>query len=653
MQNGPISISDVCEGNVAEMSWLERAIWNSKQGLLNSLGIASSTLFALSTRQLRAGADPKTTLRRASDSKTTKLGLRPNVAYDAPRNLLHYDPVTWAEWTLSARNSVSGNALTFTPDGINTTSANIAAIAKTNTKYGVILNVPARGSSYFEFDFGSSIGAGGFYANLSVGNNKIVGTTGASIASNRFTLYQGVVPVGQICTIRDIRVFELPTGSQIEADFTNLTGDALAVKYQMVGSSGASLTAKPGKPKSRVCNEFANGDGRYGTIGWEAGNATLSAKAHGVRGTGNGADYALNVYAGKTTGLVPAAATRKLFVKGYAKRTDNGEIVSAITYNGTTQKTVSITGQVSTTGSWFKAIITQTDAGTYGLLAVIIQSYFPNAATQNEKTLDVEYFTISIMGDTAADPHYNDTAEQYDAWLRTQPGAIPTPDGEYYLAPYGLQAGESCLDCAVAFGGTSQLYCSAEEGQAVPADNASQATIMSQPKWYDNGLRYPGGLFDGSDDYEVADLPDITTGPATWMVKCRTNNATKYLFSRAGNGYAEIQYGVYYNSTAGELRIILNGGNETAIATPPNTDIAVAFVWNGTTITAMRAVGGSVLTGTPNAFAGPLVSRPNKFIGALSAAADGSTRVLSYGGTLPEILIVPEALTPSKFLKLC
>ncbi len=31
MKNGPISIADVCEGNVAEMSWQERAIWQQRQ----------------------------------------------------------------------------------------------------------------------------------------------------------------------------------------------------------------------------------------------------------------------------------------------------------------------------------------------------------------------------------------------------------------------------------------------------------------------------------------------------------------------------------------------------------------------------------------------------------------------------------------------
>ena len=145
-----------------------------------------------------------------------------------------YNPVTWAEWILS-RTTMSNNELVFTPDGIRNRYATYNTSLKPLTKYGVLLNVTQKGSSYFEIDFGTALGAGGFYKNLSLENNKIIGTTPAVISNNSFMVYQAMFPIGQICKTKDIRVFELPTGSQIEADFTNLTADELSAKYTFNG----------------------------------------------------------------------------------------------------------------------------------------------------------------------------------------------------------------------------------------------------------------------------------------------------------------------------------------------------------------------------------------------------------------------------------
>lgn len=158
-------------------------------------------------------------------------GLSPFYKSEAP-----YTPSTWAEWLkTSGRNSVSGTELVFTPDGSSITLASIDTNLKISTKYGILINVTTKGSTYFECDFGSSLGSGGFYKNLSLGNNKIIGTTQGSISLNQFNLYQGVFPVGQICKAKDFRVLELPTGSQIEADFNTKTADELLTLYPFQG----------------------------------------------------------------------------------------------------------------------------------------------------------------------------------------------------------------------------------------------------------------------------------------------------------------------------------------------------------------------------------------------------------------------------------
>jgi hypothetical protein len=151
-----------------------------------------------------------------------------------PRNLLAYTPSTWTEWNKDVGVVGNSTGLEFTADGVNYIDATLSTNAKTSTKYGILYNIV---STTLTGNFSVSSGAGieafvGGSLPKTVGNNKTTMNTNASITNNRFHLFTGIAePIGNKIKIKDIRIFELPTGSQIDSDFTNRTADELNTKY--------------------------------------------------------------------------------------------------------------------------------------------------------------------------------------------------------------------------------------------------------------------------------------------------------------------------------------------------------------------------------------------------------------------------------------
>lgn len=143
-----------------------------------------------------------------------------------------YTPETWAEWQ-------QGNAgVTFSPSGITITgSLGMNTVAryhnytfKSSSKYGLLYNVTS--SNITSLFLGGGINGGTIP--VSVGNNKSIQITRSDIdAYNYFGMYTG--SGNSIVTLKDFRLFELPAGSQIEADFTNLSADELSAKYTFNG----------------------------------------------------------------------------------------------------------------------------------------------------------------------------------------------------------------------------------------------------------------------------------------------------------------------------------------------------------------------------------------------------------------------------------
>src|SRR5690606_9978384 len=71
-----------------------------------------------------------------------------------------------------------------------------------------------------------------------VGNQKAILTTKDSFTTNRIDLKL----IGQgYALIKDIRIFELPAGSEIENDFETMTADELAIKYPFVRGTKSTI----------------------------------------------------------------------------------------------------------------------------------------------------------------------------------------------------------------------------------------------------------------------------------------------------------------------------------------------------------------------------------------------------------------------------
>jgi len=148
------------------------------------------------------------------------------------RNELNYNPQTLAEWT---KTGVTGDSTGLLFDVTQTTTtAQLTGLGlKINTKYGILYNIPLNTANQGMYGIlGDITFASNAVSVGEIGNKKVTVTTGASISNNRLFFNKNNVGTGSI-KIVNFRVFELPTGSQIEADFTNLTADQLAVKYPM------------------------------------------------------------------------------------------------------------------------------------------------------------------------------------------------------------------------------------------------------------------------------------------------------------------------------------------------------------------------------------------------------------------------------------
>jgi len=805
------------------------------QGILEKLDIPQDKLaFFMSNRKGRRGQNIFGTARRTSDNKTSIIPYRPNVAYDAPRNMLHYNPVTWGEWVLGAGHTVDVNGLNFVVSGSYVTSS-IVAFFKPSTKYGFLLfassNTLATG---LVTDYSSGrpfADAEPVLGGLTTGNVKSIHTSASTITANLFSIKRGNNEVGS-ALLKDIRVFELPTGSQIESDFTNLTADELNIKYPMVGANGAAIGQSAGIQKDRVCNAFANGDGRYGTIGWSAtSSGSFSPINGGVRHTGNGSVAYQIVAPNNNSSSFKTSVSRKYYVRLLVNVHTDANNFRGISYNSVTYKTLELYSQI-TKGqlSWCHGIITQTDLGTTPLM-IYCASYYPDSATQNGKTLDVKYWTIVDMGDSASDPLYTKTADEMYTWMQTAQGVQRTPDGGYFLPAYGLCSGEPDLDIIATFGGTSSLYDTGVAQQekhilplnqllvngdfgngttgwatnseltvsngilSITADGDSQfpqiyrsaplsgkaiighkiigkirwrvtnsvcqnlvvriykdggtaiqkaianpimnkwyeeettelftqteagnlqvlifhqyadiatatgktmeidyvkvwdattdigvgfeptatemntilssignpywegirqvdcstaftttqATAASQPKLWDNGLLYQN-YFDGTDDYMVADLPDITTAPCTWWCKSSQKAVGQWLFIRNLGDTSNIQYGMNTYSS-----LYLNNLSRATVLVDLNKETLIAFSWDGSFITPYKIAEGVMTIGTPVAFSGALTTQPNKFIGCRSNAVDGSLRSAFMSGEIHEIGMALAALTPAQIQKL-
>lgn len=159
------------------------------------------------------------------------------------KNELNYNRDTWAEWTKDP--GVIGNAtgLEFT-NGETIQRAKCPTKLKASTKYGVLYYVASCDLDH-SFILGESATPISTTLLLSkdLGNNKVVVTSASSFMVNRIRLYAELGNTqGKKIKIKDIRIFELPSGSEIESDFNTLTADQLAQKYPYINGDSVKST---------------------------------------------------------------------------------------------------------------------------------------------------------------------------------------------------------------------------------------------------------------------------------------------------------------------------------------------------------------------------------------------------------------------------
>ena len=132
-----------------------------------------------------------------------------------------------------------------THDGTNNVSAILSfPQVKPATKYGLLLYVSKNTSNApFNFDPNGFLQSQpGINLGNTVGNKKLVFTTKENISINKlFQLFQRSQSSGEIA-FQDIRLFELPAGSEIENDFNTLSADELAQKYPYISGGSAKST---------------------------------------------------------------------------------------------------------------------------------------------------------------------------------------------------------------------------------------------------------------------------------------------------------------------------------------------------------------------------------------------------------------------------
>ena len=148
-------------------------------------------------------------------------------------NKLKYNPATWEEWQSKGAAVVEGGYLKVENLATDIYPFLPTAI-KPNTKYGILLNVRENTRTTSSVIVSGSGGAYPFPNAVSIapgvtGAFKSVQTTNNFTTSADFR--SGLTKNAGKIVYGDLRVIELPVGSKIEQDFTNLSADLLNKMY--------------------------------------------------------------------------------------------------------------------------------------------------------------------------------------------------------------------------------------------------------------------------------------------------------------------------------------------------------------------------------------------------------------------------------------
>lgn len=194
------------------------------------------------------------------------------------KNELNYNRDTWAEWEKTLGVVGGSEGIEITGDGVIVPSYKLTTMLKPNIRYGVLFQVVSNNTTQSVYMSNNLTGG---YIQLSypdvIGNGKNIFITQNVITINNFKISTTIIiPNGLKFKMKDFRLFELPTGSEIETDFTNLTADQLAVKYPYIKGDKVYSTVSVTRLKSVGKNLF---DGTYTKDYYVASTGILSIDA--------------------------------------------------------------------------------------------------------------------------------------------------------------------------------------------------------------------------------------------------------------------------------------------------------------------------------------------------------------------------------------
>lgn len=164
------------------------------------------------------------------------------ITLTVPTNMLVYNSTTWIEWVKPVGIVGGITGLEWTLDAASAMSAYINTNLKPSTKYGVLINIVSNNTNtYLRMPATQGL-LNGVNFTTSSGNQKGVDISPSIITSNVITIKNNGFGVsGTKIKIKDFRIFELPVGSQIEWDFSNLTADQLNGLYPFSGATSGTI----------------------------------------------------------------------------------------------------------------------------------------------------------------------------------------------------------------------------------------------------------------------------------------------------------------------------------------------------------------------------------------------------------------------------
>ena len=193
------------------------------------------------------------------------------------KQLLTYTPSTMAEWNVVGTGGSKGSGSLHLVADAGTDKVEIATTCKNSTKYGLLYNISATDlNGDILIPDVSALVSPTVTLTKNVGNNKATITTVANITSNNLLISLSAGNTdGKYVDLNSIRLFELPTGSQIETDFTNLTADQLNNMYPLFFGTQSAIA-----PRLRsVGKNLSNGKSELGEIDGTTGQNASSSTA--------------------------------------------------------------------------------------------------------------------------------------------------------------------------------------------------------------------------------------------------------------------------------------------------------------------------------------------------------------------------------------